>query len=315
MPWNHRRHIALVGAAALLAACSERSLAPTAASPSDVNASRADVSRMDPITGHEAHLFYARGQARKSSSPDMTWHGGGIMQTAATASIFWGTSWSNSAFASDKINGMDSFYGGFGRSNYAATSNEYTDASGAVTSSVSYLGHFMDPSASLNHPPQVSDIVTEVCSVLTSNGVTPVPNGFYMVYTDRGRGGQQYCAWHSYGSCGGVQIQVAFAFNLDGDAGCDPGDTQTGHSQGLAAIANVSAHELSEARTDPELNAWYDASGAENGDKCAWTFNVPFVTFSNRSIWKLQGEWSNAAFDSQTGYPNRDGQNGCLSGK
>jgi hypothetical protein len=270
---------------------------------------------MDPVTGN-AHVFFAKsGVARKTSSPDMIWNGGPVMHTGATAAIFWGPSWSNASFAADKIGGMDAFYGGFGNSKYAATSNEYTDASGSVTSKVSYLGHFVDLGAVVNRPPQVADIVGEVCSVLQANGVSPVSNGFYMVYTDHGRGGQGYCAWHSYGSCGGVQIQVGFAFSLDGDAGCDPQDTQTGHSQGLAAIANVSAHELSEARTDPELNAWYDAGGEENGDKCAWTFNVPFVTFSNRSIWKLQGEWSNAAYDSRTGYPNLSGLPGCLDGK
>jgi hypothetical protein len=46
-------------------------------------------------------------------------------------------------------------------------------------------------------------------------------------------------------------VQFAFFFNLDGDPGCDPADTQTGHSQGLAALANVTAHEISEARSDP----------------------------------------------------------------
>jgi len=86
------------------------------------------------------------------------------------------------------------------------------------------------------------------------------------------------------------------------------------HSQGLAALANVSAHELSEARTDPSNGGWYDSSGAENGDKCSWTFNVPFVTFSNGSTWKVQGEWSNNAYTSGTGYPNNSGQNGCLDG-
>ena len=76
--------------------------------------------------------------------------------------------------------------------------------------------------------------------------------------------------------------QHGFFFKLDGDAGCDPQDTQTTHSQGLAALANVSAHELSEARTDPATpGAWYDSQGQENGDKCAWTFNVPYVTFPN----------------------------------
>jgi hypothetical protein len=34
----------------------------------------------------------------------------------------------------------------------------------------------------------------------------------------------------------------------------------------------VIAHELEETNTDPHLNAWYDSSGAENADKCAWTF-------------------------------------------
>jgi hypothetical protein len=29
---------------------------------------------------------------------------------------------------------------------------------------------------------------------------------------------------------------------------------------------------LSETVTDPDLNAWYDASRYENADKCAWTF-------------------------------------------
>jgi len=34
------------------------------------------------------------------------------------------------------------------------------------------------------------------------------------------------------------------------------------------------AHELEEAVTDPDLNAWYDRRGAENADKCAWTFGT-----------------------------------------
>jgi hypothetical protein len=110
-------------------------------------------------------------------------------------------------------------------------------------------------------------------------------------------------------------VQVAFFFNLDGDAGCDPGDTSGLHSQGLAALSNVSGHELSETRTDPDSpGAWYDRRGSENGDKCAWTFNVPLVTFSNTTQWKIQGEWSNNAYNTGTGYPNSSGQKGCLDG-
>jgi hypothetical protein len=38
------------------------------------------------------------------------------------------------------------------------------------------------------------------------------------------------------------------------------------------------------------------------------------VGFSNGSQWKIQGEWSNAAYLAGTGYPNNSGQKGCLSG-
>jgi len=143
----------------------------------------------------------------------------------------------------------------------------------------------------------------------------PSGNGYYAVYSDVKRGNAQYCAWHSAGTCGGTPVQFAFFFNLDGDPGCDPQDTSGLHSQGLAALANVSAHELSEARSDPASpGAWYDGSGAENGDKCAWTFGAPLVTLTGGTKWKLQGEWSNAAYNAGTGYPNSSGQKGCLSG-
>ncbi|MGZ6142162.1 MAG: hypothetical protein ACXWLM_02430, partial [Myxococcales bacterium] len=210
----------------------------------------------------------------------------------------------------DKITGLDSWYSGFGGSNYAATSNEFAGSNGQVTSTVSYLGHQIDTSAGPRRAPKTSAILAEVCSHVSN----PVTNGYYAVYVDAPRGHAGYCAWHSWGQCNGVNVQFAFFFNLDGDAGCDPQDTTTGHSQGLAALANVSGHELSEARTDPRGDGWFDSGGAENGDKCAWTFNVPSVRFSNNSSWKIQGEWSNAAYDSGTGYPNRSGQNGCLDG-
>jgi hypothetical protein len=144
----------------------------------------------------------------------------------------------------------------------------------------------------------------------------PSGNGYYPVYVDIPRGNAGYCAYHSAGTCSGVPVQFAFFWKLDGDAGCDPQDTSGLHPEGLAALSNVSGHELSEARTDPASpGAWYDSRGQENGDKCAWTFNVPMVTFSNATQWKIQGEWSNAAFTAGTGYPNSSGQKGCLDGR
>jgi hypothetical protein len=258
-------------------------------------------------------LHWARGFAPPAGhgrNPDMLWHNGAIMTDSVVETIYWGTSWSNSSFVGDKITGLDSWYTGFSNSNYAKTSDEYTGTNGQVGPSVTYGGHHIDTTAASGGG-STSAILAEVCKVIPS----PVANGYYAVHVDLPRGNAGYCAYHSYGSCGGVPVQFAFFWNLDGDPGCDPQDSSGLHSQGLAALANVSGHELSEARTDPRNGGWYDASGNENGDKCAWTFNVPLVSFSNGSQWKIQGEWSNAAFNSNTGYPNRSGQNGCLDGQ
>src|SRR5439155_13080923 len=147
----------------------------------------------------------------------------------------------------------------------------------------------------------------EVCKFITS----PAPNGYYPVYVDTPRGSAGFCAWHSAGYCGTTLVQIAFFFNLDGDPGCDPEDTSRLHSQGLAALANVSGHEISEARTDPHLDAWFDSAGDENADKCAWTFGTPLLTFSNTTTttqWKIQGNLSNQAYNGGSGYGKLSGQ-------
>ena len=102
-------------------------------------------------------------------------------------------------------------------------------------------------------------------------------------------------------------MQIAFIFNLDGDSGC--GGTSAGPSNpgwqmssGVHALAGVSAHEMAEMITDPLINAWTDSTGAENGDKCAWTFPPSNTVLSNGIVWRIQGEWSNAAALTGTGY-------------
>ena len=258
----------------------------------------------------------AKRQAPAKTNANMTYHGGPIMPTSVTKAIFWGPKWAGATFDGDKLSGLDSFYTGFSGSHYAITSDEYTGANGAVGATSTYQGHIVDTSTASGGN-ATSAILGEVSKQVKAGAISldPSGNGYYPVYTDLPRGNSGYCAWHSAGTINGIRVQFAFFWSLDNDPGCDPGDTTTTHSQGLAALANVSAHELSEARTDPASpGGWYDRQGAENGDKCSWTFNVPSVPFSNGSSWMLQGEWSNAAYTAGNGYPNRSGQKGCLDG-
>ena len=76
-------------------------------------------------------------------------------------------------------------------------------------------------------------------------------------------------------------------------------------------MASIISHELEESATDPDLNAWYDRRGYENADKCAWTFGAPSVPFKNGTYWKIQGNWSNAAANTNSGYAN----GGCIQTK
>ncbi len=258
---------------------------------------------------HAAKVHLARVAA------NMTYHKGKIMPTATTMAFFRGTSWAT--YSGDKITGIDDWYNGFSGSNYAATVKEYTGTNGSAASSpTAHQGHFIDSAAETSKG-STSAVLAEVCAGITASGaiIDPNGNGYYPLYSDQKRGSAGYCAWHSAGTCNGKAIQYAFFWNLDGDAGCDPADTSGLHSQGLAALASVMGHELAEAMSDPASpGAWYDAAGAENGDKCAWTFGAPLVTLSNGTKWKIQGEWSNKAFTAGTGYANSSGQKGCISG-
>ncbi len=303
---HHRKLVALAGAAFLFV------VAPAAGASSAAN------PRV--VADRVAHgLVHAKGGgavhfARRTAN--MTYHGGKILPTAVTKAIFWGPSWANSTFVGDKITGLDSWYTGTSGSNYAKTVDEYTGTNGQVGATATHQGHIIDTSTATGGG-NTTAILNEVAKQVTAGNIVldPAGNSYIPVYVDVKRGNAGYCAWHTSGTIGGNVVQFAFFFNLDGDPGCDPGDTTTGHSQGLAALANVTAHELSEARSDPASpGAWYDSSGAENGDKCAWTFHVPAVSFSNGTQWKLQGEWSNAAYSAGIGYPNSSGQKGCLDG-
>lgn len=267
-----------------------------------------------PVRGDvgQGHGHGPGGGGGGGPSPDLTYHGGPVRHTTDVTAIFWGTSWSNAKFVGDKITGLDQLYGGLSSKNaYADTNGEYTDSSGAVDPGVNYQGHMIDPSKAVSHAPQTSDILNEVVNAI---GLDNLKEGaYYPVYVDTPRGHTGYCAWHTAGTVNGLTFQFGFFFNLDGDPGCDP-QAPSGHSQGLSALANVTGHEYSEMTTDPDINAWYDSSGAENSDKCAWTFGAGLLSIGGSS-WKIQGNWSNLAYDGNAGYTfNGSKVRGCIDG-
>lgn len=188
------------------------------------------------------------------------------MNNVSVRTFFVGPQWATASFANDKITGIDSFFGGYSGSAYSTTANEYVGSNGEVGSSLAYEGHEIASSASSSVDGQSTYQVTNaVCAAAAGNSFLQVSGAQkIVVYTDKPRPrGANYCGYHGTTNCSFQQVQYAFLWAMDGDAGCSAQDSQTGHSQGRAALVNVTSHELAEARTDPQLSSWYDAQGAE----------------------------------------------------
>ena len=132
---------------------------------------------------------------------------------------------------------------------------------------------------------QIVDFIGIVTSAVTSGGLPSDTNGVYFVLTasDVTMSGfcTSFCGWHDYTTVGSSVLK--YSFIGDASSQCpdsciwSPGSTPNGNA-GADGMANVLAHELAEAITDPYLDAWYDSVGYENADKCAWQFSGVYDT-------------------------------------
>ena len=251
----------------------------------------------------------------------MRWHGGNALVASRTFAIFWGREWSDPTFAGDQITGLTSFLQGWSNSHYANILTEYFGANGPITAGSTYLGSVIDSSRAPIDAPDLTPPATELQAVVAEvcrEVDVPDPAAVYMVYaTSRFTPATGYCAFHGEGTCGRHPIQFAFYPTTNIVSACGANDTVTTHSPALSSLANSTAHELSEGITDARVGTgwWDEITGDEIADRCDFVIAVPFVTLSNNSVWHVQGEWSNAAFDAGTGDTNTLGEHGCLYGR
>jgi hypothetical protein len=264
----------------------------------------------------------ARAAANRATSPDralMTISKlASVLTTTTTVAIFWGSQWTNAAFAGDKITGVDSFLAGFGGSHYAQIATEYYGRNGSIKPYSSYAGHAIDTSEPPGGVLTGDELIGEACRIARNN---PDPNGVYFIYLSNPTSAYGGCPGHTFGWCPrNKPIQVAFAYYTSGqpDDPCggeirDTGEV-TGHSLSLGQLGKVTANQLMNTITSPQLNGWADGSAVGIGGKCKQILPPPgaYETFSNGSIWKLQTMWSNAAYRAGTGLPNLLEQPGCV---
>jgi Phosphate-induced protein 1 conserved region len=248
-------------------------------------------------------------RAGKAAAPatgnGINYHGGPLILGTTNVYYIWYGNWSNSP-AVGILTNLAQHMGG---SPYFNINTTYSNAAGtAVSNSVAFGG-----SASDNYSRGTSlsdnDIATIVTSAISTGGLPKDQNGVYFVLTSPDVQETSgfctiYCGWHTNGTILGSDIKYSFVGDADqcpsACAAQSPGPNST---TGPDAMASIVAHELEEAVTDPDLNAWYDSAGNENADKCAWTFGSLFTApngaAANMTLgtldYLIQQNWVNAS--------------------
>ena len=240
------------------------------------------------------------------SGNGISFHGGPVMMgTKNVYYIFYGNWSSNPSAVTLLIN----FASNLGGSQYFNINTSYTDSGGtAIPNQVHFAGSTTD-NYSRGTALTDGDIQTIVSTAINGGKLPLDSNGVYFVLTSADVNEvtgfcTQYCGWHTYGTINGTTIKYSFVGNADrcpsACADQSPGPNGTTGPDGMVSVI---AHELEEATTDPQLNAWYDSAGNENADKCAWTFGST-QTASNGSRYNLtlggaqyliQQNWVNAS--------------------
>ena len=251
---------------------------------------------------------FARWKAATKGNPTtngISYHGGPVMLGANKIYYIWYGNWTGNTAPSI----LTDFAQNIGGSAYFNINTTYYNGSNAhVSNSVAYAGYTND---NYSQGTSLSDaqIQTVVASAISSGRLPQDTSGVYFVLTSADVTASsgfctQYCGWHTHGTISGSDIKYSFVGNPDRcPSSCSMQTTSPNGNAGADGMASIIAHELEESVTDPDLNAWYDRRGAENADKCAWTFG-PQSTAPNGSNYNMtlgsrqyliQQNWVNAS--------------------
>ena len=233
----------------------------------------------------------------------LTYHGGPVMTKATTYAIFWvppalqnGAATSMSAHYQNVQKALLKLYPGHGIDNnntqYYMTKSSglfsqtlYIQNAGGLVKSIVDTTPYPASGCSDSHTPgnclTDAQIKAEIQNVMTANGWTGGLNKMFLLYTSSGEGScagircayQDYCAYHGYFLSGSTPVIYGNEPYAAAD-GCQlPGASSPNSDPAADAAASITSHELTEAITDPELNAWYAGDG-EIADLCAWNYGA-----------------------------------------
>jgi hypothetical protein len=238
-----------------------------------------------------------------TGSNGINYHGGPVVMGTFNIYFIWYGNWTGDT----ALTLLPDLIANLGGSGYYNINTTYTDGLlRPVSNSIHYGGSASDTTESRGNKLADSDILA-IVSAHAGHDLPLDLNGLYMVLTtadvnETSGFCTKYCGWHTHGTVGTSNVRYAFI----GGAGrcmsaCAWQTTSPNGNPQADAMASIISHELEEAGSDPDANAWFDASGNENADKCAWTFGTT-STAANGSLynqtlgthqWLIQQNWLN----------------------
>jgi hypothetical protein len=274
---------------------------------------------------------------------NMAYFGGHVQVTPKIYLVFWGwgqTGAFDHATAGQPTNDPDgaaarmtAFVKALGGTAWAGSQTQYYETVNGQNVSITnpvdqFGGAWYDDTNVLHDDVTGLELAQEAQRAVQHFGVTDLENAQFVIaqpqkLNEQGfNSGAGYCAWHDYTQpqfYPGVQAGIAFTnqpYVLNMGASCGQNSVNDGAAGTLDGFTIVMGHEIEETVTDPgaetvvngkSLGAWYDLSGWENADKCAWVgYNglVPAstvpgglndITGNDGKPYAVQSLWSNGS--------------------
>ncbi len=235
----------------------------------------------------------------------LDYHGGPIMPHVATFAIFWvpptlqnGAPTAMSANYRPILKRLLTDYPGHGLDN---NNTQYFQTIGTTTYVLNqghFGGAFIDtspyPASGCADPATPGNCLTdaqlrkEIKKVIALKGWPVGLNRMFLLFTSSGEGScidssNASCSYASGGYCGyhsnigtGATTAIIYSNEPYGDTStCQVPEAPSPNVDPAAdSAATVASHEITEAVTDPLLNAWYSSFGNEIGDLCAYDYGT-----------------------------------------
>lgn len=266
-------------------------------------------------------------------TPPLLYHGGPVMTSPTVYAIFWapptlqdGSATTLSAAYQTVQTNMLKEYFGHGIAN---NNTQYYQVVGTtktyIKNSGKFGGSFVDtsvyPGKDCTDPavPTPTNCVTdtdlqnEITKVMGLKGWTGGLNKIFILFTSSNEGQcivtnsecsysspNGYCAYHSSFVNSASQSVIYANMPYGNTTICQaPGVPSPNSNPAADTAATAASHELTEAITDPLGTGWYDSSGYEIGDECAY-----FYGLSGWNGGKANELWDGHPFYLQTEYSN-----------